>query len=87
MRDVEALAGGKMSSNALGSKSIQSRGSMYAVLVELGYIYAWRTRPRSHPQILRRPVLTEYVMLLVRGWRFRLVAVYLHEQLVAKMII
>jgi hypothetical protein len=34
---VEAFDVGKMSLNALGSKSIQSRGSMYAVFVELAY--------------------------------------------------
>jgi hypothetical protein len=37
MPGIEALIGGKMSLNARGSKSIQSRGSMYAGLVELAY--------------------------------------------------
>jgi hypothetical protein len=58
MYGVGAFIGGKMSVNALGSKSIDSRGSTYAVLVELANTCVAYSK-NSHPQIMRRPVLTE----------------------------
>jgi hypothetical protein len=77
-----------MSLKAHWSKSIQSRGPARVDVRGLGRIGRYMRGVLVHAPTFRYRVgrYRRNVMLLVRGWWFRLVAVYLHEQLVNKII-